>query len=132
MSQWHANVHTPDWMVSAVAWLQGLAVYQVLSQVCRRRLAAMRHMLRPTMNGNRMKGKDNKIVVIPNDVCASVIALAQHIEQEEIHIIVQCLMVQEQLGQVAQILAIALLLLAVHLKHGDVAVAVKFVSRRVL
>jgi len=41
--------------------------------------------------------------------------LAQHVEQEQVHVIVQRLVVQEQLGQEGQVLAEVLLLLAVHL-----------------
>jgi carbon starvation protein CstA len=52
-------------------------------------------------------------------VCAARICLAQHVEQEEVHIIVQRLVVQEQLGQVAQVLAVLLLLAAINLTAGD-------------
>ena len=49
---------------------------------------------------------------------ASLIVLAQHVEEEEVDIIVQGLVVQEQLCQVAQVLAVELLLLAVNLWQG--------------
>ena len=52
----------------------------------------------------------------PYNVGPPLVILAQHIEEEEVHIIVQCLVVQEQLGQVAQVLAVQLLLLAIHLR----------------
>ena len=52
----------------------------------------------------------------PDYVGSSLVALAQHIEEESIHVVVQRLVVQEQLGQVAQVLAVDLLLPAVDLE----------------
>lgn len=62
----------------------------------------------------------------------SFVTLTQHIEQKQVHIIEQRLVIQEQLRQVAQILAKELLLLAVNLKHGHVGIAVDLVPRRML
>lgn len=45
------------------------------------------------------------------------IPLTQDIEEEGVNIIVERLVVQEQLGQEAQVLAVDLVLAAVHLKH---------------
>lgn len=71
-------------------------------------------------------------VGVPNNMASSLIALTQDIEEEEVHIVEQGLVVQEQLCQVAQVLAEHLLLLAINFKHGDIAVAIYFVSWRVL
>ncbi len=49
---------------------------------------------------------------------SSLIILAQDVEQEEVDIIVQGLVVQEQLCQVAQVLAVELLLLPINLQPG--------------
>jgi len=67
-------------------------------------------------------------VGLPDNVGPPLVDLAQHVEQEEVHVEVQRLVVQEQLCQVGQVLAVGLLGLAVHLKHADVAVAVHLVT----
>lgn len=69
---------------------------------------------------------------LPNNVGPAVIALTQYIEQEQVHIIEECLMVQEQLRQVAQVLTEQLLLLAVYLEHGDIGIPVDLIPRRML
>jgi len=69
---------------------------------------------------------------IPYDVCSSLIAFTQHVEQEQVHIIEQSLVIQEQLCQVAQVLAEQLLLLAVYLEHGHIGVAIDLISWWVL
>jgi hypothetical protein len=48
-------------------------------------------------------------------VVAVAVNLAQHVEQEGVHIVVQCLVVQKQLGQQAQVLAVHPVLLAINL-----------------
>mmetsp|Transcript_13380 Transcript_13380/g.54017 ORF Transcript_13380/g.54017 Transcript_13380/m.54017 type:complete len:575 (-) Transcript_13380:98-1822(-) len=53
---------------------------------------------------------------VPDDVVPALVHLAQHVEQEEIHVVVERLVVQEELGEVAQVLAEDLLLLAVNLE----------------
>lgn len=50
-----------------------------------------------------------------------VVYLAQHEKHEGVHVVVQGLVVQEQLGQQAQILAVYLVRPAVHLEHGKPA-----------
>ena len=56
---------------------------------------------------------------LPHDVGPALIIFTEHIKEKEVHIIVQRLVVQEQLCEVAQILAVQLLLLAIHLHaHG--------------
>mmetsp|Transcript_41598 Transcript_41598/g.106452 ORF Transcript_41598/g.106452 Transcript_41598/m.106452 type:complete len:349 (+) Transcript_41598:700-1746(+) len=59
------------------------------------------------------------------------VVLREDVEQEGVHVVVERLVVQEELGEVAQVLAVHLLLAPVHLKHGDVAVAVDLVAGRV-
>ena len=55
----------------------------------------------------------------PDNVGPPLVVLAEHVEQEEVDVVVERLVVQEQLCEVAQVLAVALLLLAVHLpRHG--------------
>lgn len=58
----------------------------------------------------------------PNNVGSPLIALAQDVKQEQVHIVVQRLVVQEQLGEVAQVLAVHALLLAIDLEHAHTAV----------
>ncbi len=69
---------------------------------------------------------------LPYDVCSSLITFTQHIEEEQVHIVEQGLVIQEQLCQVAQVLAEQLLLLAVYLKHGHIGVAIDLIPRWVL
>ena len=52
---------------------------------------------------------------IPHDVGTPFVTLAQDVEQEQVDIIVQRFVVQEELGQVAQILAVLLFLATIHL-----------------
>lgn len=63
---------------------------------------------------------------------APLVALAQHVEQEQVHVIVERLVVEEELGQVAEVLAELLLLAPVHLKHGQGTVAVNLVPGRMV
>ena len=62
----------------------------------------------------------------------SLIALTQHIKQEQVHVIEQRLVIQKQLGQIAQVLAEQLFLLAVNLKHGHIGVTIDLISWWVL
>ena len=63
---------------------------------------------------------------------ASFIALTEDVKQEQVHVVVQGLVVQEKLGQVAQVLAVKLLFPAIHLKHADAAIAIDLLARRML
>lgn len=54
------------------------------------------------------------------------IALDKHIKQERLHVIVERLMVQKELGQEAQVLAVDLVLAAVHFKDGNATSPVNF------
>ena len=56
---------------------------------------------------------------------------SEDVKEEGLDVVVQRLVVQEELGQQAQVLAVHLVVLAVHLKHAQAAVAVDFVPRRV-
>jgi hypothetical protein len=44
------------------------------------------------------------------------------------HVVVEGLVVEEELGEVAQVLAVVLLLRAVHLEHGQPVVAVDLIA----
>lgn len=69
---------------------------------------------------------------LPDNVRPSFITLAQNIEQKEVHIIEEGLVIQEELCQIAQVLAEHLFLLAVNLKHGHFGIPVDLISRWVL
>mmetsp|Transcript_19883 Transcript_19883/g.50441 ORF Transcript_19883/g.50441 Transcript_19883/m.50441 type:complete len:448 (-) Transcript_19883:704-2047(-) len=68
---------------------------------------------------------------VAHHVRAALVDLAQDVEQEEVDVVVERLVVEEQLGQEAQVLAERLLALAVNLEHAHVAVAVDLLSGRV-
>mmetsp|Transcript_26858 Transcript_26858/g.46853 ORF Transcript_26858/g.46853 Transcript_26858/m.46853 type:complete len:210 (-) Transcript_26858:65-694(-) len=68
---------------------------------------------------------------VPDEVRPLVVHLAQHVEQERVHVVVERLVVQEELGEQAQVLAVELVGLAVHLPQGEVLVAVDLAPRRV-
>lgn len=52
------------------------------------------------------------------------VVFRKHVEQERLHVVVQRLVVQEKFRKQAQVLAIDLIDIAVHLKDGDVTAAV--------
>ena len=56
---------------------------------------------------------------------ASLVALAEDVEHEQVDIVVERLVVQEQLGKPAEVLAVLLLLPAIHLKWRTGAAAVR-------
>ena len=56
---------------------------------------------------------------VADRVAPALVHDAQHVEEEEVHVVVQCLVVEEELGEVAQVLAVDLLLLAVDLEVGQ-------------
>lgn len=60
------------------------------------------------------------------------IRLGEYIKQEGLHIIIQRFVIQEHLGQQAQILAVNLVLSSIHFKDRHNAVSVNLVARRVL
>ena len=55
----------------------------------------------------------------------------EDVKQEGLHVIVERLVVKEELGQQAQVLAVHFIVLAVHLKHAEPGVAVDLVARGV-
>ena len=63
---------------------------------------------------------------------SSIVAFTENIEEEKVDIIEKSLVIQEELSQVAQILAEQLFLLAVNLKHWDIGIAVDLISWRML
>jgi hypothetical protein len=61
-----------------------------------------------------------------------VLDFAEHVEKEDAHVLVQVLVVQEQLRQEGQVLAVDWVLIPVDLEHGNrvLLVPVNLVSRR--
>jgi len=64
-------------------------------------------------------------------VATPVVRLTEDVEEEGVHVIVQGFVVEEELGQEADVLAIDLILVPIDFKDGDVAVPVDFIPRRV-
>ena len=50
-------------------------------------------------------------------MAALLVHLSQDVEEEWLHIKVECLVVQEELGHEAEVLAVDLVVTAIHLKH---------------
>ena len=67
---------------------------------------------------------------VAHEVAALAVVLGQHVEEEGLNVVVEGLVVQEQLGQEAEVLAVDLAGHAVHLEDGEVLVAIDFVGRR--
>eukprot|EP00958_Prasinococcus_capsulatus_P026890 scaffold5061_cov378-Prasinococcus_capsulatus_cf.AAC.9 len=63
-------------------------------------------------------------------VAAAVVALAQYVEEKQIDVVVERLVIQEQLREVAQILTVDLFLFPIHFKHAQRAVAINFIPYR--
>mmetsp|Transcript_13304 Transcript_13304/g.30887 ORF Transcript_13304/g.30887 Transcript_13304/m.30887 type:complete len:203 (+) Transcript_13304:529-1137(+) len=68
---------------------------------------------------------------VPNDVAAPLVDFGHHVEVEGVHVVVEGLVVQEELREVAQVLAPHLGFCAVDLEDGDVISPVDLVARRV-
>ena len=68
---------------------------------------------------------------IADEVAALAIVLGQHVEEEGLHVVVEGLVIQKQLGEETEVLAVDLAGHAVHFEDGEVFVAVDFVGRRV-
>lgn len=64
-------------------------------------------------------------------MAALAVVFGEDVEEERFDVIVERLVVQEQLGQQAEVLAVDLVGVAVHLEDGDVAAAVDLGGRRV-
>ena len=50
-------------------------------------------------------------------MAALLVHLSQNVEEERFHIEIECLVVQEEFGHEAEILAVDLVVTSVHLKH---------------
>lgn len=61
---------------------------------------------------------------IANRVTAFCISQRHHIEQKRLDVIVQCLVVEEKLGQQAQVLAVRFVSLAIHLPDAQLLFAI--------
>jgi hypothetical protein len=64
-------------------------------------------------------------------VAALVVPLGHHIEEERVDVVVERLVVEEELGEQAEVLAKGARARAVDLEDGDVAAPVDLVARRV-
>ena len=62
-------------------------------------------------------------------MAAQLVHLCQHVEQEGLHIEVESLVVKEELGKEAKVLAVDLVVTSVRLKHRDGALAVDLMAR---
>jgi hypothetical protein len=60
-------------------------------------------------------------------VCPLSVPQGKHIEEEWLHIKVKCLVLEEELSHEAEVLAVHLVLLSVHLKERDTLVAIDLV-----
>lgn len=67
---------------------------------------------------------------VPDEPCANVIDIGDHIEEEGLDIVEKGLVVQKHLGQETEVLAVDLVLAAVDLEDGDRTIAVNLVARR--
>ena len=90
----------------------------------------------------RRQGEDTRQIVsflrtlffakITHNVIPAFVLLAQHVEQKQIHVVVQRFVVEEQLCEVAQVLTKHFFLLAIHFEKADVFVAVNLIPRRMM
>ena len=67
---------------------------------------------------------------VAHHMATVLVAYGHNVKEEGLHIVVQSLVVQEELGNETQILAIDLLLLAIHFKHADFTVSVDLIPGR--
>ena len=65
---------------------------------------------------------------IPHQMISHGIVLAEDVEVEGVDVVVQGLVIEEELGNETQVLAIGLLVLCVHLKHRDTVISVDLVA----
>lgn len=58
--------------------------------------------------------------------------LTEHVEEEDTHILMQVLVVEEELGEESQVLAVDWVLVAINLKHsyGIFLIPINLISRR--
>ena len=69
---------------------------------------------------------------VAHDVVAAVVHLAHHVEEEGVRVVVERLVVQEELGQQAQVLGVVLVLASVYLEEGNGVFPVDLIARWVL
>lgn len=72
----------------------------------------------------------NYLGEIANDVGSLPIHFSQDVEHERLHIEVQGFVIQEELGQEAEVLAVNLVVSPVHFIHRDVVLPIDLLSRR--
>lgn len=58
------------------------------------------------------------------------VPLRQHVEQEGVDVVVESLVIEEELGQKAEVLAKVSRSLAIDFKHGNIVTSIDFVPRR--
>ena len=68
---------------------------------------------------------------VADEVTSFTVVDSQHVEKERLDIVVECLMVEEEFGQQAQILAVYFVDVAIHLEDRKVVLAVNLSRRRV-
>ena len=66
---------------------------------------------------------------IPYHVTTTGVALRHDVEQEWLHVEIQCLVVEEQLGQQTEVLSVLLVALPVHFKHRDLVLPIDLSTR---
>ena len=69
---------------------------------------------------------------VAHQVAAHVVVDGEHVEEEGLYVVVERLVVEEQLGEEAQVLAVDLIDVSIHLKYREFAVAVDLVGGRVV
>ena len=69
---------------------------------------------------------------VAEDVAATPISLGHHVEEKWLNVEIERLVFQEQLGHQTQVLAVDFVLFSVHFEHGEMILAVNFISRRML
>ena len=67
---------------------------------------------------------------VADQVAAIVVVVRQHVEEEGLDVVVERLVVEEELREQTQVLAVDLAHVAVHLKHRVLATPVDLVGRR--
>lgn len=65
---------------------------------------------------------------LPYNMGSPLVNFTEDIEEEDLNIWVQGLVVQKELCKISQILTVELFLLAVYLKHADIAIPVYLIS----
>ena len=77
---------------------------------------------------NILQKKNPHLGEVAHNVGPILVVECEDVEEEGLHIIVECFVVKEQLGQQTQVLTVQLTGIAIHLKHRQLLVAVDFIS----